>query len=266
MKKWFLSLLEGEQHRTSNDEAVCDLAIGRDGVDEVEVGDTGEALRQLASTVGESSERSTSGLATGNKSTGRSLRGRIAHEVQVGVGNESLVGIGHGDGGERGQDQVAARGARADKGRGEREDLLGRQRRVEEIGRRGDARDGADEALVASLDGEDGGGRGEDGRHRDDGGGAEVGGHADLLQDGGGLDHGLGRGQGGAKVVLARYDGLDAHLSQRTLDDADVGLLRCANVDKVVDLGLREAKIEELLLGDGSEALLVEGGLEILES
>lgn len=223
-------------------------------------------MGQLASTVGEGSEGGTSGQAAGNEGTGGGRRRGIADQSKAGVGNESLLGVGHGEAGESGQDQVAAGGAGGDERSSEREDLLGRQRSVEEVGSSSDTGNSADEALVAGLNGEDGGGSGEDGGHRDDGGGTEVGRHTDLLQNSGGLNHGLGGGERAVEVVLARNNGLDTHLGQSALDDANVGLLGSTNVDEVVHLGLSEAKVEELLLGNGSETLLVESGLEVLKS
>lgn len=259
-------LLEGQHHRSGNNDTVGDLAISGDGVDEVEVGNTSEILRQLASTVGEGSKGSTSGQTAGNESTGGGRRGGVADKSKVGVGDESLLRVGHGEAGESGQDQVAARWARGDERSSEREDLLGRQRSVEEIGSSSDTRDGADEALVTGLNGEDGGGSSEDSGHRDDGGGAEVGRDSNLLQNSGGLNHSLGGGERAVEVILARNNGLDAHLGQSALDDPNVGLLGSTNVDEVVHLGLGEAKVEELLLRNGSETLLVESSLEVLES
>lgn len=119
---------------------------------------------------------------------------------------------------------------------------------------------------MAGLNGEDGGGSSEDGGHRHDGGGAEVGRDTNLLQHSGGLNHGLGGGQRAVEVVLARNNGLDTHLCQSALDDANVGLLGSTNVDEVVHLGLGEAEVEELLLRNGSETLLVESSLQVLES
>lgn len=259
-------LLEGQHHRSGNNDAVGDLAISGDGVDEVEVGDTSEILRQLASTVGERSEGGTSGQAAGNEGTGGGLGGGVADQSKVGVGDESLLRVGHGEAGESGQDQVATRRAGGDERSSEGEDLLGRQRSVEEVGSSSDTGNGADEALVAGLDGEDRGGGSEDGGHRHDGCGAEVGRDTDLLQNSGGLNHSLGGGERAVEVVLARNNRLDTHLGQSALDDTNVGLLGSTNVDEIVHLRLGEAEVEELLLRDGSETLLVESSLEVLES
>lgn len=259
------SLGDGEHHRASDDVVVRQLAVGGDGLDEVEVDGAGQALRGLAGAVGEGGEGRAGGEAADGEGAGSGLRGGSALHGEGLVGDDGLVGVGHGDVGEGRQDEVASLGARGDEGRGEREDLLGRQRGVEEVGGSGDARDGADEALVAGLDRVDGGGGAQDGRAGEDGGGAQVGRDADLLEDAGGLDHGLGRGEGGAEVVLARLHGLDARLGEGALEELDVGRLGLANGHQTLHLGGGEAEVHELLYGDGGEALLVEAGLEVLE-
>lgn len=259
---------DSEHHWSSNDDVIRDGAIGRNGVDEVEVDDTRQALRSLASTVGESSECGTGGGAANSEGTGLGLsRSRGLNRELLGTSSQDLLlGSVHGDGGEGSQDQVAASGARLDEGSGEREDLLGRQGGIEGVGGRSSTGHDADEALVASLDRVDGSGSSKHLGIRDDGCGAEVGGHTDLLENGGGLHHGLGRRKGLAKVVLAGLDGLDACLGEGALDDLDVGGLGGTNGNEVVDLGLRQAQGEELVLANGSEALLVEAGLEPLQS
>lgn len=258
---------DSEHHWSSNDDVVRDLAIGGGRADEVEVNRTSQALRSGASTIGEGSEGASGGCATDGESASLGLGSSLALErkLLVSGGEDLLLGTVHGDGGEGGQDQVAARGARSNEGSSEGEDLLGRQRRVKGVGHRDSAGHGPDEALVASLDRVDGGSSGEHGRVRNDGRGTEVSGNTDLLEDGGSLHHGLRRGERVAEVVLAGLHGLNSLLSERALEDLDVRRLRGADGNEVVHLGLRQAEGEELVLGDGSEALLVEARLEPLQ-
>lgn len=174
-----------------------------------------------------------------------------------------ILTFGHGQGRESCQDQVAALGARSNKWRGEGEDLLRRQWRVESLGDSDHLGDGSREGLVASLDGEDGAGGGEDVGVGDELGGAEVGGYTDVLEHCRGGEH--TRGVGEAEVVLAGLDGAGASLGEGALKEHDVLFLGLADALEVVYLLGCEAESLEVGGGELGEAFAVEGLFEKLE-
>lgn len=116
---------------------------------------------------------------------------------------------------------------------------------------------------MARLDGEDGAGGREDGLVGEERRGAEVGGDADVFEDGGRHDHAGGVGE--AKLVLAGLDGLDAVLRERGLQQADVLGLGLADLLEVGDLLLVEAEGGKVGVGELGEALAVKGLFEVLE-
>ena len=253
-------------HGPSHDELVGKLAIQRPGVRQVDVRHAGQVLgHHAAGGLVEGREDGAAGDAAGGEGAVRGAGRGVALELDSGTGSDgSGAGAGgHGEGREGRQDQVRALGAARDEGRGEREDLLGRQGRVKGLGNGDALAGGADEGLVAGLDREDGTGGGQDRAVRNKGSGAEVGRHADVLEDGGGADHAGGGGE--AKVVGARLHGLDTGLGDGALQEGDVLLLSLADLQEVVDLPLLEAESLEVGGGELGETLLVEGRFEPLE-
>lgn len=136
------------------------------------------------------------------------VAGRLQNNLIARV--DGHLGVcGHGHGGERldGEGRVGGR-ARGDEGRGERVDLVEGQGGVKGLGEGLLGEVGADVGRVARLDGQDGARGGEVRLGHDVGGGAEVGGDADALEDGGGGEEALDVGV--AKVVGAGGGGGDA--------------------------------------------------------
>jgi hypothetical protein len=252
-------------HRTGQDDVVGQDTVKWRGAGEVDIGNAAETLGNDAGAVGKVAESGTAGEAASGEGAAGGLGRGIGLELDRGTSLEGggVLTSGHGQGGEGSQDKVASLGAAGDEGRSEREDLLGRQGRVERLRHGNDLAGGADERLVASLNRENSGGGGENAGVGNEGAGAEVGGHADVLEDGSGANHAEGIGE--AEVVLARLHGLDTSLSNSTLQENDVGLFRLANVCQVVDLLLCKAESGELLCGELGETLSVELGLEVLE-
>lgn len=141
---------------------------------------------------------------------GRETRNDL-HEraVEAGVGRDGAVGT-DGQSGEGLEGQSAVRrGARLDKGRSDREDLVkvqggvlgARPARVLEDGR-------VDPGLVAGLGSEDRAGDGDVGLLGDAGSGAEVGRDTDVLDEGREAKEGLDVGHG--ELVRAGLDGSGA--------------------------------------------------------
>jgi hypothetical protein len=181
-----------------------------------------------------------------------------------GAALDLLVGAGGSEHGERldGQGGVVL-GAGGDEGGREGVDLVVVERGVEGLGE-GRLLDGAaDEGAVARLNGQDRGGGGQVGLRHDVGGGAEVGGNTNALEDRGGGKEALHARH--AEVVGALLDGDGAGGGQGRGQEGDVGRLVAADgLDAVVD-GRVVAGGGEVGLGEVGETLLVEVVLEVLE-
>jgi hypothetical protein len=185
-------------------------------------------------------------------------------ELDGGAALDLLVGAGGSEHGERldGQRGVIL-GARGDEGRSQGVDLVVVERGVEGLGERRLLDGAADEGAVACLDRQDrAGGRQVCLRH-DVGGGAEVRGDTNALEDRGGGQEALHACH--AEVVGALLDGDGAGGGQGGGEERDVGRLIAADgLDAVVD-GRVVAGGGEVGLGEVGETLLVEVVLEVLE-
>jgi hypothetical protein len=118
---------------------------------------------------------------------------------------------------------------------------------------------------VTGLDGENAASDTEKSRIAEEGGGTEIGAHADALEHRGRGEHGGGVCKGGGEVVFAAADGGDAGLGEGGLEEGDVlGLGEADGLDVEELLG-GEAETEELIVGEGGEGLLVEGILEMFQ-
>jgi hypothetical protein len=188
----------------------------------------------------------------------------LGGEGDGGAALDHLVGAGGSEHGERldGQREVVL-GARGDEGGGESVDLVVVERGVEGLGE-GRLLDGAaDEGAVACLDGQDRAGGRQVGLRHDVGGGAEVGGNTNALEDRGGGQE--ARDAGHAEVVGALLDGDGAGGGQGRGQERDVGSLIAADgLDALVG-GRVVAGGDEVCLGEVGETLLVEVVLEVLE-
>lgn len=108
-----------------------------------------------------------------------------------------------------------------------------------------------------TLDGEDGASSGEEGGVVHIGGSSEVGSGTDRLEDAGGGDEGLHRGEGGSEVVLALGD---TGGSKGANEEVDVSLLLEGNgAEAVVDLA-GEASSAEVIRAELGESLLQKAG------
>lgn len=116
---------------------------------------------------------------------------------------------------------------------------------------------------MTSLNGENRAGDTKNSWGGQQGGRAQVGRDADVLEDGGRCNHAGGIGE--SKVVSARRDGLDAVLRERGLEDDDVLGLGEANLRQILDLSIAEAQSSEVRGREFGETLLIEGILEILQ-
>lgn len=173
------------------------------------------------------------------------------------------VGSVHGQLGERLDGEVGTLGAGLDEGSGEGEDGAGTESGIKGLGDGDLAAKDTDGGLMSGFDGENGAGNAQNGGVLEERSGAQVGGDTDVLEDGGGLDHGGGVGE--AKLVLAGLDGLDAVLGERGLQERDVLGLGLANLLEVGNLDVVEAEGLEVGVGELGETLTVEGLLEVFQ-
>ena len=215
----------------------------------------------MAGTVG---ERSIHGLAE----AGEGAEGGTGWLAWVGE-DEGLTGLDtssatlESDGWEGLDVEVGSRWARGDERRGKGPDGADGQGSLEGVGHSDEVADCADECLMAGLNWQDLAGSDKDGGRLDQGSGSEVGGDTDGLEDAGGGDHVLGSGE--VEVVGALLDWLAAGGGDGRCQDVDVGALGATDGLELGDLVLGEAEAHELAVGELGEALVVEGGLEMLE-
>jgi len=250
-------------HRPSDNDIIRQHARQGTGRRQVDVDHTRKTRRDGAPGPGrEGREGRAAGDTAGGEGAERRRGGGVGRQVEGRPGSDGRGGgaAGHGQRGERGEDEVAAFRARLDEGRGEREDLLGAEGGVEGLRGRGGLGGDAHEGLVAGLDGQDGGRGAEDALVGDERAAPEVGRDADVLEHGGRGHHAGGVGE--AEVVGAGLHGLDARLGDGALEEADVGGLAGADVEEVVNLLLCQAEGLEVGRGELGEALLVKGGFE----
>lgn len=257
-------LRDGKHHRTSHGDVIAEHAAHRGLVREGDVGDAAETLRNDATLLrSEGAEGGATGLeATSGEGASLGLGSAVGLEHDGGADGNSagLSRGGHRQLGEGLESQVGTLRAGGDEGRGQGEDSTNAEGSIEGLGNGDLLGGGADEGLVASLDGEDRAGGTEDSLVLDEGSGSQVGGDTDVLEDGGGLDHAGGIGE--AKVVLAGLNGLSAGLGNRRLQKRDVRQFGSADLLEVVNLLHRETQSHEVLCRELLEALLVESTLE----
>jgi hypothetical protein len=119
--------------------------------------------------------RSTGQAAVGEGAEGAALSGGLETNLSARPGSGDGLGVAlEGDGGKWRDGEVGALRAGLDEGGGEGEDGAHAKRGVEGRWDGDDLGRGADEGLVARLDGEDRAGRGEDLRRGEEGGGTQI--------------------------------------------------------------------------------------------
>jgi hypothetical protein len=133
------------------------------------------------------------------RSTG-GLSGVCEREV---LADGRLLRVLESDGRERLNSKVGSLGAGLDELSSQGEDSTGLKGGIESSGDGLSTCGDSDEGLVASLNGDDGGSRGEHIRRVDKGRSSKVGGDTDGFQNTGSLDHGIGAGQSSVEPVAA---------------------------------------------------------------
>lgn len=180
--------------------------------------------------------------------------------------NSCFLGVLESDGWEGLDVEVGSFRARLDELSGQGEDGLRSESCVESGGHRLSTCGDSDESLVASLDSDDGCCGGQDILRRDQGCGSKVGRNADRLENTGGLNHGLGTGEGSIEVVLASLDWLRASGSNGGDESGHVSSFGLAYTHERLDLRLSETQGGEVGHGELRKSLLVELRLEVLSS